>query len=223
MLSKSPKLELNLCSSAVEQVESAKLLGVMVDCTLSWSHHINYIILKMGRAIGTSRKCASFVARPLLCQIVQSIVLCHLDYCSMVWSSAASGDLKKLQVVQNRAARLVLGCSLRSNVSRMHTCLSWLTVENRLMCNSLVLFKSVMSSKMPDFINKQVVFSNTVHKHYTRGASNGQLVVPIPRTNALRRSFIYRCVTLWNNLPPNICCIYSKSTFKKYLKVHLTL
>lgn len=109
-------------------------------CTLSWSHHIHYIALEMGRAIGISRK--SFVARPFLRQIVQSLVLSHLDYCSMAWSSTVTGDLRKLLVVQNRVVQLVLGCSLRSNVSHMHACLSWLTVEKRLMCNTLVLFKS---------------------------------------------------------------------------------
>ena len=186
----------------------------MVDCSLSWSRHINYIVSKMGRAIGIARKVCSFVARPLLRQIVQSLVLCHLDYCSTVWSSAASGDLRKLQVVQNRAARLVLGCPLRSNVSRMHACLSWLTVENRLSLNTLVLFKTVMSSKTPAFINSQIVFSNTVHGHNTRGSSNGQLVLPHPRNNFLKRSFIYRSLSLWNNLPLCLCCIYSKSAFK---------
>ena len=34
-LSTEPKLDLNLCSLAVKQVESTKLLGVMLDCTLS--------------------------------------------------------------------------------------------------------------------------------------------------------------------------------------------
>ena len=223
-LSTSPKLDLNLCSLAVQQVESTKLLGVMLDCTLSWSKHIDYILLKMGRAIGVSRKCASFVARPLLRRIVQSLVLCHLDYCSMVWSSANSGDLRKLQVVQNRAARLVLGCSPRSNVSRMHACLSWLTVENRLKCNTLVLFKSVMTAKMPVFIHEQIVFSNTMHNHYTRGSSNGQLELATSKNknNALMRSFIFRSLSLWNNLPLTLC-ILSKLSFKRTLKVYLTL
>ena len=47
-LSTSPKLVLNLGNSIIQQVESAKLLGVMVDCSLSWSNHINYIVLKWG-------------------------------------------------------------------------------------------------------------------------------------------------------------------------------
>lgn len=39
--------------------------------------------------------------------VVQSLVLSHLDYCPVVWSGAAKKPLSKLQVVQNKAARLV--------------------------------------------------------------------------------------------------------------------
>ena len=175
----------------------------------------------MGRAVGVVRKCCSFVPRPLLRQIVQSLVLCHLDYCSTVWSSAASGDMRKLQVVQNRAARLILNCPLRANVSGMHACLSWLTVQNRVSFNTILMFKTVMSNKTPVFINSQIVFRNTVHGHDTRGSSKGQLVLPRPKYSILKRSFIYRSLSLWNDLPRNLCCINSKLTFKKHLKFYL--
>ena len=36
---------------AVEQVEEAKLLGVTLDCKLSWSKHIDSIVIKMGRGL----------------------------------------------------------------------------------------------------------------------------------------------------------------------------
>ena len=191
----------------------------MVDSSLTWSSHINSIVMKMGRAIGSARRCCSTVSRPLLRQIVQSLVLCHLDYCSTVWSSANCGELRKLQVVQNRAARLVLGCSMRASVTMMHNSLSWLTVQNRLSLNSIMLFKSVISHNVPVFIHDQIIFCNSTHRHNTRRASNGQLVIPGPRTNALKRSFIYRALSLWNILPREFHFIESTLTFKKYLKL----
>ena len=219
-LFRSPKLDLKLNNVTVEQVNSIKLLGVMLDSRLSFSNHINQIILKKGRVVGISRKCASFVARPLLCQIVQSLVLCHLEYCSVVLASAAKGELRKLQIAQNKAARLVLGCSTRSNINRMHDSLSWLTVENRLALNTTVMFKSVLISKTPHFLFNQIIFRSSVHNHSTRGSSKGQLEVPHPRTNALSRSFIYRAITLWNNLPHYLCCTESKQVFKMKLKCY---
>ena len=193
----------------------------MVDSTLSWSGHIDFIVKKMGRAIGAVKKCCSIVSRPLLRKIVQSLVLCHIDYCSIVWASAASGDRRKLQVVQNRAARLVLGCPIRSNVTRMHVCLSWLTVENRLCFNTLMLLKSVMCCKYPGFLNEQIVLRSAVHDHDTRSSSNGQLVLPCPKNNSLKRSFIYRSLSLWNTLPYSLGANHSRVSFKKHLKLQL--
>ena len=194
----------------------------MVDSTLTWTNHITSVVSKMGRAIGTVRRCCASVSRPLLRQIVQSLVLCHLDYCSTVWSSANSGELKKLQVAQNRAARLVLGCSMRTNVAVMHESLAWLTVQNRLNSNTLILFKSVLTNNVPVSIHSQIIFSSSVHDHNTRNARNGQLAIPRPRTNALKKSFIYRALALWNNLPSELHFIESRLTFKKSLKILLS-
>jgi len=108
----------------------------------------------------------------------------------VVWASAAKSELRKLQIAQNKAARLVLGCSTRSNINCVHDSLGWLMVENWLALSTAVMFKSVLIKKTPDFLFKQVVFRSTVHDYVTRGSSSGQLEVPHPRTNALSRSFI---------------------------------
>ena len=36
---------------AVKQVEETKLLGVTLDCELSWSNHIDSMVVKMGRGL----------------------------------------------------------------------------------------------------------------------------------------------------------------------------
>ena len=114
-----------------------------------------------------------------------------------------------------------MSASFRTKVDQLHACLSWLTVENRLSFNILLLFKTVMCSQTPLFIQSQIVFSNTVHGHNTRASSNGQLVLPRPKSNSLKRSFIYRSLSLWNDLPRHLCSINSKLTFKKHLRFHL--
>jgi hypothetical protein len=57
----------------------------------------------------------------------------------VVWSSAAKKHIKKLQLAQNRAARLALQCTFITYVMKMHNSLSWLTVEAKV-TSSLVMF-----------------------------------------------------------------------------------
>ena len=43
-----PQLNLVMNGVAVKQVEETKLLGVTLDCKLSWSKHIDSMVAKMG-------------------------------------------------------------------------------------------------------------------------------------------------------------------------------
>jgi hypothetical protein len=53
-------------------------------------------------------------------------------------------DLGKLQLAQNRTARLALGGTQRANINNMHANLSWLKVEEKL-TSSLLLFMRGMA------------------------------------------------------------------------------
>lgn len=117
---------------------------------ITWSNLICSIISKMGRAVAMSRKCAPFLPPPLLNQIIHTLVLCHLDNCLVIWASALNGLLSWLQIAQNRAARLVLGCSSGYNVADVHVSLNWLNVEKRPSANLLYFNKKLFVVKIPN-------------------------------------------------------------------------
>ena len=118
MLVDDPQLQLSMSGIPIEQVKKAKLLGVLLDSQPTWSDHIDGIEMKMGRGLAMVR--SPYLTTSLMGQVIQSLVFCHLHYCPIIWSAATKSDLNKLQLVQNRAARLVLKCSLRTNVLFMH-------------------------------------------------------------------------------------------------------
>ena len=58
-LSSRPQLNVMLNNVAVEQVEETKLLGVVLDCKLSWTRHIDTLIVKMVRNISVIKRFSS--------------------------------------------------------------------------------------------------------------------------------------------------------------------
>jgi hypothetical protein len=66
-----------------------KLLGVTLHCKLSRSKTYWY---KMGRSLPMIRWCSTFLTALSTRQVLQALVLLHLDYCSVVWSGATSGS-----------------------------------------------------------------------------------------------------------------------------------
>ena len=102
----------------------------------------------MGRNISVVNRCSSllFLTPHLTKQVLQTLVLSHLDYCSVIWSPSLSGTTKinlvKLQQVQNGAAKLALKCTQRANINNMHDQLSWLKVDVRLKASLLSFIKN---------------------------------------------------------------------------------
>ena len=93
-----PKPQLNLAMNNVEieQVEVTKLLGVTLDCKLSWPKHIDTTEAKMRRSPSIIKHCSAFLTTLSTRQVLQALVLSQLDYCSVLWSDATKKDLGKL-------------------------------------------------------------------------------------------------------------------------------
>ena len=103
-------------------------------------------------------------------QVLQALVLSHLDYCSVVWSGATKRDLGKLQLTQNSAARLVLKCTPRANINNMHVNLSWLNVEERLPSSILVFVRGVDMLKTQSCLFKRLAHSSDTQAQTLGGA-----------------------------------------------------
>ena len=182
---------------AVEQIEETKWLGVTLDCKLSWSKHIDSMVVKMGRVLSVTKRCSAFLTPHSKKQVLQALVLSYLDYCPVVWLSAARKYLVKLQLAQNRAALLALHCNQRADINTIHASLSWLRVEERLTA-SLICIRNIHVLKIPNSFHSQLTHSSDTHIYPTRHATRGLFTVPKSRTNSRKRAVFYRAIIAWN-------------------------
>ena len=82
----SRELHLVMKNVEIEHVEVTKLLGVTLDCKLSWSKHIDTSLANMGRSLSIMKCYFAFLTMLSTSQVLQAVVLSHLDCCSVVWS-----------------------------------------------------------------------------------------------------------------------------------------
>jgi hypothetical protein len=97
----------------------------------------------MGRSLSMIKRRSIFLTTLSTRQILQALVLSHVDYCSVMWPGATKRDLGKFKLASNRAARLGLRCTQRANINIMHVNLSWLKVEERLTSSLLVFLRGI--------------------------------------------------------------------------------
>ena len=101
----SPKFVID--DEVVPMINEAKYLGIQIDKTLGWKEHINIIAAKISRGIGMLRYAKRYVPLSTVKTMYRSIVEPYLRYCCTVWGCCTEADLKRLQILQNRAARIV--------------------------------------------------------------------------------------------------------------------
>ena len=68
--------------SRIRRVKLVKSLGLIVDDTLTWSNHIEYISTKMKQGIGVIKKTSKYLDKHSLLMLYRSLVETHLRYCN---------------------------------------------------------------------------------------------------------------------------------------------
>ena len=84
-------------------------LGVYIDQFLSWDFHIENMVKKISSSIGAISRLKPFVCRDTLISAYNSLVQTYFDYCCEVWDPIGNILSNKLQSLQNRAARIIMG------------------------------------------------------------------------------------------------------------------
>ena len=94
-------------------LERVKYLGVHLDDTVSFKHHISYVASRISRSNGIIAKLRHFLTLSQLRQLYYSIIYPYISYAILAWGSAYKSHVKKIQTKQNHAIRrIVFACTL---------------------------------------------------------------------------------------------------------------
>ncbi len=122
----------NVGDQRMPPVQKARNIGVTFDNTLSMDRHINDVYRASYyhlRNIGLIKKKLTSDA---LKTVGHAMVISRLDINNTLYCGLPGYLLNKLQQVQNSAARLLSGCSLRAHITPVLNELHWLPVRQRI-------------------------------------------------------------------------------------------
>ena len=93
--------------------------------------HVDYLQKKTNKVVKMLRRLRHTVPSCVIQNLYTTIVLPSLDYCDVVWSGCMKNAAKKLEVVQNNAARAVVGAPYRSSATTLRNQLGWQSLRKR--------------------------------------------------------------------------------------------
>ena len=154
--------------------------------------------------------------------LIRAFVSSRLDYCNSLLFGITQQNLAKLQKVQNKAARIVLKVSRKSNIPSISLLkeLQWLPIKYSIDFKILLLTYQCLHNQAPKYLSDLLQFRPT--ERHTRSASLRLLSVPKSRTKSFGdRSFAVAAPRLWNALPLHLRQSESVVGFKRNLKLYL--
>ena len=127
-----PHLHLTSNGSALNIVDSAQYLGVVIDNELSFKQHIKMTEGKVSRSVGVLSKLKHFFPQNIMLQLYYALVHPFLSYGIIVWGATYPTYIKRLKSLQNRAIRAVARCHYRDEVKLFYKQFKILQIDDLL-------------------------------------------------------------------------------------------
>ena len=99
---------------AIERVAEFKFLGTVIDETLSWKSHLNFIRKKISRNIGIIKRSKRYLPEKVLLQMYYSLILPNLTYSISVWGFQSESIFKLQKKGRSALLQINKKCTHRS-------------------------------------------------------------------------------------------------------------
>jgi hypothetical protein len=107
---------LTIDGEQIARVASIKYLDVEIYEKVNFKQHVDTTPKKMAKKVGFLGRIQQKLTKTAKITIYNSIISPHLDFCSSILFLSNEEDLNRLQVIQNRAMRIILRCHCRTPV-----------------------------------------------------------------------------------------------------------
>ena len=113
-------IKLYLNDELIKPIESAKYLGITLDAQLKFDTYISKLLTKILSSIGVMSKIRHYLPKTVLLNLYFALIHSHLLFRIAVWGSTYQTSINKLQVLQNKAMKMIEGRDWNSKVSDIY-------------------------------------------------------------------------------------------------------
>ena len=199
---------------------SARDLGIILDSELSMKDQVSTVCQSCFYHLRNISRIRKYLTQTATESLVHALIGSRLDYGNSLLCGIPKSSIRRLQSVQNAAARVVIRSSRFDHITPVLFDLHWLPVQSRILFKILLLTYKALHGLAPSYVKdllKVYVPSRTL-----RSSDDFLLCVPKSRlVSCGDRAFSSSAPRLWNSLPRDIRMSASLTLFRRSLKTYL--
>ena len=210
---------IKILNNSLEEKNSTKYLGVIIDKHLNWASHIHYTKQNISKGIGMIAKLRHYVPLTNLKQTYSAFIQSHTNYAILIWGFAAPTLINNIEIATKKAVRLMLFRERKEHSLPIFNELNILTFQNNFKLILSNFLQQVKNNLVPSCIQNLFTL-----KDLTNPNTRQDFSLPLARTNIMKQSIFFNGVKFWNNdVPEEIKKLPNtsnlKSRYKKYLGI----
>ena len=184
------------------------LLGCQIEPHLKWHKQIEELLKKLKKRLTALENLRNIIPFHLRKRITEGIFTSVLTYCLPLFGGCDKFEMEAMQIMQNKAARLVTHSDLRTSRKTIFSQVEWMTVNQLVFYHSALSTFRVRQSQEPEYLNNIMNRNNRADK----------IIIPNTTLTLAKNSYCFRASTQWNSLPDRIRNNIKIGQFKSQLK-----
>ena len=209
---------ITVSNKLVARVDHVNFLGLVLDETLLWDHHIDYVCKKISPIIGVLSRLKNVHSVEAKRTVYFGLVQSHLLYTGMcpIWGTAAEQLLTRVKILQKRAIKLLFNFPARYPTKLLFASAAVPPLDVLVAKASVsFVYQSLHGLNM-----SQTTFVQNSEIHGLNTRMQTQIrQTPIHSTRYGARGVYFCLVNIFNNLPQEIKESNSLNSFKRKLYV----
>ena len=137
-----------------------------------WTNVVTTIYVSLRRSCNSRQHPSLSWGTDWLTRAWNAFIFSKLFYCSTVWSSTSKKNIRKLQLVQNYACRIVAGLRKYDHVSEALKSLEWLNVRDKLLFTDLVMVYKYLKNLTPGYLHRHFQYCAKTQQRVTRQSND---------------------------------------------------
>ena len=186
------QINIQFADTPITVTHSAKYLKLIIDSNIDYKQHINMLECKVGRVIGILYKLKNTFPQIILKQLYFALIHPLLLYGIIAWGSTFSTHLHRLQILQSKAVRAVVGAHYHDSAKPI---LANLQIDDLFKFEIAIFVFEWNRNNVPISFSNFFKKTSDVSKRITRQSSkSSNFYIPRYRSNRLQRSIQYQGV-----------------------------
>ena len=197
--SKNCKFSVKINGFLIEQSDSIKYFGVVLDDKLNWKKHLSSLKSKLSRSCFVLSKLRYYLDVSTLKMVYYSLFYPHIQYCISAWGGAANCYLKPIVCMQKRVIRYVCRVPALTTTNPLFIKTGVLKLNDVYRLQICKLMRNTITGF--DVDHNRFTLASSAHSHNTRFSKKKNFITERPRTRLGLNCFKYLGPKFWSSVP----------------------